>query len=1059
MNKLHLLFVLLIMAFTHLIFSPPAHSFIYVKDHGKRSTPASLVVKFHDRNTVKLAVNNDGPIGIDGFTGNGAGFWPGNTSNNYVFGTGIWIGGLADTDADGVWDTVCVMSYNPLDGGSEFDEGRYGQSPDDPLASVFRSTDSEDLENWPEEFWGTDKDPESATYNQLIPVVMSDQDIVTIYNSVDAIPKYGENAPFEVRQRSLAFVNGAARQVIFFFFDIENLSERVPEGPFSIEEAWIGFESDFDIGNSFRDDRTSFFRWQVTPEGDSIPINMGFAWDNDFDEGANWIGKVGFVGVAFLQGPGNDYDGIDNDSDGMIDESPFNNIDDDGDGLIDDMPDEVDRLGLVNYTFHCGPSTCESRPDPQSDPEAYRMLKCDPPDECFETTEDTDIRYLISSGPFRIRPGETHRFVLAFVFADPVGDPSSINVYGDPPRPDPNDPAFGEFLQVKHTVQGLYDLNFVRATPPPRPVMTLVPGDMQVAVLWDDSPLYAADEKYDEFVQIDLAYRQLDFEGFRLWRSRTGKFSTAGDPDDPLEAIDQAINEENPEYDITLLGQWDLQDGITTLSHGIVVTDSVIDQAGKVVVISADTFDLGEDTGLRFSFIDRGEPDSPLINGINYYYCLESYDYNSANIPTSSVSLRNGVEFSPENTCMPRTNATGFMPASVAIAHVDEEGNPLADETPEIFVYEEPPLATDALVGFTFSPSVDEKIEDTFHEFVIDEIIPSYQELTSEVKYHVEDASGRHLYTGGEAQYFFTMDYDSTTTEVIATVFNPSDTTIPLYEFSLDFFADYQAYQVPSEASLTAQDREGNDVTDSLGSLMIPIGPFEPLGFRGTDIQITWQRTGSDTMTLSVYDTGNKVLIPFREDEQDPGPAWTFVPFGDQPGGMYLIGEPQVFILYVSGVTISIVEPQRLPRDGDVWLLRQRSFYVSQEGDTIPASRPPVPGTRYRLNLTSGGQDVGKFDLNKVRVVPNPYIGYSEFEFGSGTRKIQFVNLPAECTIRIYTISGVLVRVLEHTPDEAGTENYDLKTREGLKLASGNYYYHITTPDGHSHIGRFAIVQ
>jgi hypothetical protein len=118
-----------------------------------------------------------------------------------------------------------------------------------------------------------------------------------------------------------------------------------------------------------------------------------------------------------------------------------------------------------------------------------------------------------------------------------------------------------------------------------------------------------------------------------------------------------------------------------------------------------------------------------------------------------------------------------------------------------------------------------------------------------------------------------------------------------------------------------------------------------------------------------------------------------------------------------------------------------------------------VPGTRYRVTLTGGGQDKGAIDLTAIRVVPNPYTGYSAFESGGGTRKIQFVNLPPECTIRIYTIAGVLVRILAHTPGEAGTENYDLRTSEGLPLASGNYYFHVTVPDGRTHLGRFAVIQ
>jgi len=192
---------------------------------------------------------------------------------------------------------------------------------------------------------------------------------------------------------------------------------------------------------------------------------------------------------------------------------------------------------------------------------------------------------------------------------------------------------------------------------------------------------------------------------------------------------------------------------------------------------------------------------------------------------------------------------------------------------------------------------------------------------------------------------------------------------------------------------------------------------------------MTWHEVGEDTLTLSVYDTGNLVNVPLVEEDGIHGSNWEFDTFGGQPGGEYLIGPAIVFRLYVSGSMIAVIHPERFPRDGDVWTLRQRSYYTTAEGDTIPASRPLVPGSRYRVNLTGGGQDMTDFDLHRIRVVPNPYLGYAAFEFGPDSRKVQFVNLPAECTIRIYTISGVLVRVLEHTPAEGGTEDFDLRRR------------------------------
>ena len=33
-----------------------------------------------------------------------------------------------------------------------------------------------------------------------------------------------------------------------------------------------------------------------------------------------------------------------------------------------------------------------------------------------------------------------------------------------------------------------------------------------------------------------------------------------------------------------------------------------------------------------------------------------------------------------------------------------------------------------------------------------------------------------------------------------------------------------------------------------------------------------------------------------------------------------------------------------------------------------------------------------------------------------------------------------------------------VRTRFDLLVASGNYYFHVTTPDGRTHLGRFAVV-
>jgi len=1092
----------------------PADAYVRYDKGGGRAAPAlnDLCLKAHDVNAVYLMISNQGPIGNNLETSNGAGFFPSNTSNNYVFGTGLWFGAKYDADGDGGLDKVFTQGYNPLAGDSEFREGNNDQDPGDPLACLFDSTEPSDLANWPEAFHEVlstkvdtviFEDPRTskmdtayytvpATYGD--PFVRSDQDLVTQYTTKGKQPVFGSfQMPLQVNQRSMAFKTGLAGQAIFFILDVTNWGDQV------LTDAWAGYDNDMDVGVSYSDDLTSFIVNRITPEGDTIRVNMAYAWDSDFTE-SNFTGDPGFVGIAYLRSPGNPFDGIDNDGDGLVDESTSNGIDDNGDGVVDD-PFEVDELGLVNYSKHCNPSPgveCQTL-DPRTDDEGYDLLACNTegsPTVCLESTQPADIRFMMSSGPFDWLPGQTQQIVLAMVFANAVGHPSSLDFVGDPPRPDPNDPALGELLQVKDVIQGVFDLNFLQATPPPAPNMTLIPGDGQVTILWDELSLLTPDRTYEEFVQLDSTYRQYDFEGFRVWRSRTGTFSRRGDVNDPDFPLTPEAKEENDlvdGFDLELLAQYDLADGITTDSLGVTCSDSVITQTGDVVYTKCDTFNLGTDTGLQFSYVDRGDPGAPLINGYRYFYSVTAYDYNSNKLPVARLSLDSGVSFPAENSVVPRSNASSFMDAFGRIEHVDTSGEVL-DDTSSVFVSSstgelDPPEvvhASNALVDFSFSPGIPEKISDDYYTLVLDDL-SRLGDSSNRITYHLEDASGARLNAGSSTS--FDLNYDGNDHDIGVVLFDPDDSTKVVFTSTQTFNVDASAFVSDLTSSLFGENASGVDITDSLGNVTTPAAAFLPAGYRASDIRMEWVEAGTDTLTLQVRDLDNLVDVPFGDGivdstshvtEEEEGSNWAFLPVGGgalQPGGRYfLTSTPQpIADLWICGSRVTVAGMSRMPQVGDVWTLRQVAMTEKVEIDTtlIPpdssvvdttttyfdAQRPPVPGMRYRIDTQSGGQDRGSIDLTKIRVVPNPYIATSEFELGPTQKRIEFINLPPECTIRIYTISGNLVNVLDHTSDEGGTEVYNLRTRYNLPLASGNYYYHVTTPGGQTYLSRFAVVQ
>ena len=95
--------------------------------------------------------------------------------------------------------------------------------------------------------------------------------------------------------------------------------------------------------------------------------------------------------------------------------------------------------------------------------------------------------------------------------------------------------------------------------------------------------------------------------------------------------------------------------------------------------------------------------------------------------------------------------------------------------------------------------------------------------------------------------------------------------------------------------------------------------------------------------------------------------------------------------------------------------------------------------------------------MEKIRVVPNPYYTRSNYEQNQFSRQIRFTNLPATCTIRIFNLSGDLVRTLQKTDTSTSLFTWDVLTENQLPVGSGVYIYQIDAPGvGQTH-GRMIV--
>ena len=84
--------------------------------------------------------------------------------------------------------------------------------------------------------------------------------------------------------------------------------------------------------------------------------------------------------------------------------------------------------------------------------------------------------------------------------------------------------------------------------------------------------------------------------------------------------------------------------------------------------------------------------------------------------------------------------------------------------------------------------------------------------------------------------------------------------------------------------------------------------------------------------------------------------------------------------------------------------------------------------------------------LDLIVIVPNPYYAYSKYETSKLDNRVKITNLPEECTIRIYNLSGTLVRQY-HKADPLTFQDWDLKNNKNVPIAGGVYIIHIDVPD------------
>ena len=114
--------------------------------------------------------------------------------------------------------------------------------------------------------------------------------------------------------------------------------------------------------------------------------------------------------------------------------------------------------------------------------------------------------------------------------------------------------------------------------------------------------------------------------------------------------------------------------------------------------------------------------------------------------------------------------------------------------------------------------------------------------------------------------------------------------------------------------------------------------------------------------------------------------------------------------------------------------------------------------------------------MDKIRVVPNPYLGSSRLnnpnpvDTNPWVSRLRFINLPSDAKITIFTLTGDLVRTISSgdivyrsrdvavTGDFTGVAEWDLVTKNNQEAVSGVYIYVVESTLG-KYTGKFVIIR
>jgi hypothetical protein len=690
-----------------------------------------------------------------------------------------------------------------------------------------------------------------------------------------------------------------------------------------------------------------------------------------------------------------------------------------------------------------------------------------------EAGEDGDFVY--GSGYFPLLAGATERFSLALVYGGGKGGTVNDDI--------------ADLLKNKQTVQKIYDSNYQFPTPPDKPTLTAVPGDRQVTLYWD--------RKAEE--SIDPVLRIKDFEGYKIYRSTDPNFSD----------IFTITDADGSPQGYRPLAQFDLKNGIT----GYFRADPELFQGA-----SGYSFYLGNDSGLQHSFVDVD-----VENGRRYFYAVVAYDRGDESIgifPSENTKfvtiLPTGEVFHDQNVAVvvPNAKVAGYVPPedAVALSPVSKIG------TGDVYYRI---LDQTALTGFGYRLEFLDTLTDSLDNYGNDKIDAEdkleWIRLTSSYSVRTLDDLEEMFVASADTARIF-LENRHLIPETV-TIKNAEGMIIPSDRYLLDaergvlqasgpgtlpageYIITYQYYPVYRSPYILGSPFHGEtrdaDIFDGLTvefdnnwnirldettsgwvGTTAYVYNFAPVNTSSGGQLITGYRNPMD-YEIQFFD--RNVDLAYWDRDLTPGDSVSFRVYNKTEGKYikFIFADLNMDGRLGAFDEIVFLEENPLGEPDYSWSVyfinRQgeptSKIYDFNEGDklVLNTTKPFRRGDvfEFRTELPSVDETAARDQMDRIRVVPNPYVTASSFEpplppgitSGRGQRKIDFIYLPAQSVVHIFTARGEHVITLEHSGNiEDGTVSWNLKTKENLDIAYGVYFYVVESPVGKK-VGKLAIIK